>query len=142
MLFILAQMCHQPEFYLGVVGRQENMPFLRHKGFSYFSSPCVSYRNVLKIRIIGTQSACRCHSLVVRGMDPAGILIHKQRKRLNIGRQELLKTSVFQHFINNWMLACKPLQNFFVGDKLLGFGNPGIFIYFQPYEQDISQLFW
>ena len=42
------QVCHQAQFYLRVVGREENLSFLGDKGFADFAAVLAAHGNILK----------------------------------------------------------------------------------------------
>ena len=48
---VAAKVCHEAQFYLRVVGREENLSFLGDKGFADFAAVLAAHRNVLQVGV-------------------------------------------------------------------------------------------
>ena len=62
---ITAQVCHNAEFYLAVVGGEEQAPLIGNERLTHFLSVIVTHRDVLQVGIARTEASGSSHSLVV-----------------------------------------------------------------------------
>ena len=68
-LLVAAEMRHDAQLDLRVVGREENAARLRHKGFSDFATVVATHRNVLQVRIARGEASGGGNGLIERGVD-------------------------------------------------------------------------
>ena len=47
---VMAEVGHQPQFYLRIVSAQEQASFIGNEGASYLAAQCLAYRYVLQVR--------------------------------------------------------------------------------------------
>lgn len=51
-IFVFAEMCHDTEFYLRIVGREEKTAFVRNECLADFFAVLVADRNILQVRVL------------------------------------------------------------------------------------------
>ena len=84
---VSAQVCHDTQFYLRVVGREENAVFIRYECTAYFPPFVVADRYVLQVRVAGTESSGGGNRLVERGMYLSRFGIDQFGQGIDIGTQ-------------------------------------------------------
>ena len=82
---VIAQVSHDAQLNLWIVGREEFASFVGDESLSDFLSVFVADRNVLQVRVAWTQSSGSCDRLVERRMDASGSWIDKLGEGINVG---------------------------------------------------------
>ena len=87
--FVAAEMSQEPQFDLRIIGRDQRPPLLRYERLAYAAAFLGAYRNVLQIRITGTESARGSDDLVERRVNPPGLRIDQCRQCIDIRALQL-----------------------------------------------------
>ena len=87
---ILAEMGHDAELYLWVVGRKEQTAWLRNEASSYLSSVVIAYWDILQVGVTGWEASCRCNGLVERGVNATCTRVDEFGQGVYIGAEEFL----------------------------------------------------
>ena len=103
-VFITAQVGHDPQFNLGIVGRyNHSVRRPRHKGLADFLAAFRTHRDVLEIGV-GTGKPSGCGEGLIEGGMNTGIgLTYVRRERLYVGGKQFFDGPEFQDFIHNGM---------------------------------------
>ena len=100
-MLVAAEMGHEPELDLGVVGgHYDSVRSRRYEGFPDLLSPLRADRNVLQVRVGGAESSRRRQRLVEGRMDPSRNRGDVGRKWLYVCGEQLLYGSEFKYLVN------------------------------------------
>ena len=108
---VAAQLRHDAEFNLRIVGREKRTPLLWHKSLADFAPVIAANRNVLQVGIARREASCGRHSLVERRMDVSCLRINQFRQRINIRADELFQRTVGKNLPNDGMLGAQGFQD-------------------------------
>ena len=81
---VAAQMGHDTQFDLGVVGREEFTTWFRDKSLTDFFAFLVAYRDVLQVRVTAAQPSGCGNGLIEGGVDMSGFGIDKLRQGIDV----------------------------------------------------------
>ena len=138
---VTAQVGHQAQFHLTVIGRKQQVLIVRRdERLPDPASQLVPHGNILQVGIGRGEPSGRCHGLVERRVDLARHRIDQQRQCLHIGRKQLLHAPVFEDLIDDLVFVGEGLQVLLLGRKLLGFGHLGLLRDAELPEEHLAQL--
>ena len=139
--FIATEMSHDAEFYLGIVRREEQLPWCWDEGFANLLAVFCAHRDILQIRIAAGEATGGCYRLIEVGVDAARTRIDELGQRIEVGADELLLAAILENLVHNGMLSTDALQDLLVRGigSSLGFLRVGQ----QPQavEEHFSHLF-
>ena len=108
---VAAQVGHYAEFYLGVVGGQdETVRTARDKGPPDLLSPFGPDRDVLQVGVGGTKSPCRRKGLVESSVDLAVGRVYVGGEGFDVSGEEFLRAPELQDLIDHGMLVRYSLE--------------------------------
>ena len=84
-ILVLAQMRHNAQFNLWVVGGEEFASVIGNEGFTDFFAVLVTNGDILQVRIAGTESSGSGHRLIEGGMDTSRTWVYQLRQCIDIG---------------------------------------------------------
>ena len=121
-ILVFAEMGHDTEFYLRIVGREEQAAFVRDKCLADFLAVLVADRDILQIRVTGAEASGRGDGLVERRVYPSCARVDQLGKCIDISSQQFLQSAMFQNLFYYGMFMPEAFEHFFRGDVLAGFG--------------------
>ena len=86
-VWVAAQVGHDTQFDLGIVGREEFTTRFRDKSLADFFAFLVAYRDVLQVRVTAAQSSGRGNGLIEGGVDMSGFGIDKLGQGIDVCAQ-------------------------------------------------------
>ena len=134
-------MCHDTEFYLRIVGREEKTAFVRNECLADFFAVLVADRNILQVRVARTEASGRGYSLVEGCVYPSRTWVNQLGKCIYIRSQQFFQSAMFQYFFYYGMFVPETFEHFFRGDVLTGFGLLCFFYDLQFVKQYLADLF-
>ena len=141
-ILITAQMGHQTQLDLGIVGREKQMfPVSGYESFPDLPAPLFPYRDILQVGIGRAEPARHGNGLIEFRMDTSGPGIYQPRQRLHIRGQQLADGTELQHLADNGVRMLQLHQYLFTRGVLFCLGLFGFVRDLQMLEQDLSQLF-
>ena len=112
---VLAQVRHNPQFYLRIVRRHYYPSFAaRHEGLAYLLPAFAAYRYVLQIRVRRAETSRRRQGLVETGVNLAVAAGNIARERFYIGGEQFLGCAEFEYFPYYGMPVFDREQGLFV----------------------------
>ena len=138
---IAAEVSHDAQFDLRIVGREELASVIGDEGFADLLAVLVTDGDVLQVGVAGAEPSRGRHRLVERRVDASCVRIDELGECLDVGAEQFLQAPVFQYFFYDRMSAPQAFERFLVGDILSRLGFPGLVCDLQPVEQDFSHLF-
>ena len=82
---VLADVCHDAQLNLRIVGREERVPVVGDERFADFPSVVVSDRDVLQVRVCRRQASSGRDSLIVGGVDFSRVRVYKFGESIDVG---------------------------------------------------------
>ena len=105
-VLVTAEMSHYPELNLGIIGRHDKSSRETwHKGFADLPPSVCTDRDVLEIRVGGTEPSGGGESLVESRVDLPVRGVYEGRERLYVGGKELFDSPEFQDLIHDRVLV-------------------------------------
>ena len=138
-VLVLAEMRHEPEFYLAVVGGKEETTLVRNDRFADETSALGTNRQVLQVRVRRGETACGCDGLVVRSMY-FSVRGNIARERRDVRCDQFAQGSIFEDQTDNRVLLLNGEQHFLRCGILSGFGFFGFRVELQFVEEQFSDL--
>ena len=138
---VLAQMGHDAQFYLAVIGGEKDIAFVWNEGFSHFFAIFISYRDVLEIGAARRKSSRGCDGLVIACVDMSCGFVDKVWQTVNVCAEQLLIASVVEYLLYYWMLCLKCLKRGFVCDVLAFLCFFCLIVYFEFVKEEFTDLF-
>ena len=139
-VLIFAEVCHDAQLYLRVVGREELAAGVGDERLADFLSVFVADGDVLQVGIAGAEASGSGHRLVEGGVYAARTWVDELGQGIYIGAQQFLQSAVFQYLPDDVVLAAVALQHLFGSDVLSGLGLFGLLHDFQLVEQHFAYL--
>ena len=100
--FVTAQVGHDAQLDLAVVGTGDQAPGRGHKGLAHAPPLRRADRDVLQIGVVARQAPGHRHCLRVMGVYPAGARVGQLRQLVGVGAFEFGQTPVLQNFGRQW----------------------------------------
>ena len=89
-VFVLRKVRHNAQFYLTVVGREEEAARIGYECLAYLFAVLAANGNVLKVRVRRGESSGGGNCLVKGRMYVLSFLVYKLRKGIDIGAEKFL----------------------------------------------------
>ena len=138
-MFILREMRHESEFYLAVVGTEEQTTLVRDDGFTNEASALRTDRQVLQVRIGTRETSGRRHGLVIGRVD-LSVLSDITRECSDIGGNEFLQFAVVEDLPYYLVFLFECDEHLLGRGVLSGLGFLGFRIEFEFVEEQFAYL--
>ena len=106
-VFVLAEMRHEPQLDLAVIGGEEQTSLIGNNRFADEPPALGAYRQVLQIRIAAGEPPRSRHSLVIRCMDLTVFGINISRQSRDIGGDQFFQFPLLQDQPHNLMFVAQ-----------------------------------
>ena len=137
---VAAEVGHDAQFDLRVVGREKQLPLFGNKSSAYFPTFVIAYGDILQVGVTRTESSRCSNGLVERGVYFPGRGVDEFGQGIDIGAEQFAQASVFEYLVDYGVSVAQLFENFFGCRILSGFCFAGFFIYFQPFEENFADL--
>ena len=124
-ILVLAQMSHETQLDLRVVGAEEELPLVGDERLAYLFSLCVAHGDVLQVGVARRETSRGGDGLVERGVDVSRFGMDELRQGIDVCAQQLLQPPVFQDLAHYRVALAQALQHLLAGDVLSGAGLLG-----------------
>ena len=139
---ILAQVRHDAQLNLAVVGSKEHLSLLRHEGTANLASVLASHGYVLQVRVRRRQSPRCRHGLVEGSVYVPRVWAHKPRQGFDVCAQQFFQPSVGKYLLHDGVLRAQLLQNLLGGAVLSAFRLFRLVREVQLAKENLADLPW
>ncbi len=124
---VAAHRRHDTQLHLRVVGRHDDRAGCGgREGLAQLFPPCCADRDVLQVRVGGTEPPGGGHRLVESGVDAACGRIHQLRQSVHVGGFQFCETAPLQNQRHNRVLVGHLLEHLLASLILLALGQTGV----------------
>ncbi len=137
----IGHMCSQPQLNLRIVGGEQHIAILRHKGLADLPPDFGTDRDILQVRIGGGQPSGLRADKAVAGVHAARARVDRFLQSVRVSALELGQLAIFQHLVGNrCAITREPFQHALIGRILAALALLAALVT-ERVEQHFAELF-